>query len=207
MPPLSKPQMFFYCRLAVSDFGPGRPPGYPPGCPRHIPPKNCTFMLFFASWFYGPYPQYGWDLPEEIPEKFWQDPGSTLRAGIPLESMAGIPQALQFNAFEASRAFPEFSPPQYGWGRNSFFRLETNSASRWKGVRLPRASGSPRTSPEVPPNFPGSFSATSPEVVPLCNLTAIQRFPGSFANLPGSSPNFPGSSRTSPEVSPFLWEA
>ena len=36
------------------------------------------------------------------------------------------------------------------------------------------------------------------------NLTAIQRFPGSFRNLPRSSPNFPGSSRTSPEVGPFL---
>ena len=41
----------------------------------------------------------------------------------------------------------------------------------------------------------------------LWNLAAIQRFPGSFPNFPGSSPNFPGSSRTSPEVSPFLWEA
>ena len=24
----------------------------------------------------GPYPQYGWDFPEEIPEKFRKDPGS-----------------------------------------------------------------------------------------------------------------------------------
>ena len=28
-----------------------------------------------------------------------------------------MPQTLQFKAFEASRAFPEFPPPQYGWGR------------------------------------------------------------------------------------------
>ena len=27
------------------------------------------------------------------------------------------PQTQKFKAFEASRAFPEFSPPQYGWGR------------------------------------------------------------------------------------------
>ena len=43
-----------------------------------------------------PYPQYGWDFPEVIPEKFRKDPGNALRAfpGIPLESMAGIPQTL-----------------------------------------------------------------------------------------------------------------
>ena len=33
---------------------------------------------------------------------------------------AGIPQTLQFKAFEASRAFPDFSPPQHGWGRLVF---------------------------------------------------------------------------------------
>ena len=44
----------------------------------------------------GPYPQYGWDFPKENPEKFRKDPGNALRAfpGIPLESTAGIPQAL-----------------------------------------------------------------------------------------------------------------
>ena len=25
---------------------------------------------------FGPYPQYGWDFPEEIPEKFRKDPGN-----------------------------------------------------------------------------------------------------------------------------------
>ena len=70
----------------------------------------------------GAYPQYGWDFPEDIPEKFRKDPGNALRVfpGIPLESTAGIPQALSFKAFEASRPFPEFSPPQYGWGRLIF---------------------------------------------------------------------------------------
>ena len=29
---------------------------------------------------YRPYPQYGWDFPEEIPEKVWKDPRNTLRA-------------------------------------------------------------------------------------------------------------------------------
>ena len=43
-----------------------------------------------------PYPQYGWHFPEEIPEKFWKDPGNALRAfpGIPVESTAGMPQTL-----------------------------------------------------------------------------------------------------------------
>ena len=57
-------------------------------------------------------------------------------------------------------------------------------ASRWEGVRLPRKF------PELPL---GSFSVTSPEVLSLWNLTAIQRFPGSFPDFPGSLPDFPGS--------------
>ena len=46
--------------------------------------------------FVGPHPQYGWDFPEEIPEKFRQDPGNALRAfpEISLESTAGMPRAL-----------------------------------------------------------------------------------------------------------------
>ena len=62
---------------------------------------------------FGPHPQYGWDFPEEIPEKFRKDPGNALRAfpGIPLKSTAGIPQALQFKAFEGSRAFQKSLPP------------------------------------------------------------------------------------------------
>ena len=44
----------------------------------------------------GHTPQYGWDFPEETPEKFRKDPGNALRAfpGIPVESTAGMPQAL-----------------------------------------------------------------------------------------------------------------
>ena len=74
-----------------------------------------------------------------------------------------------------------------------FSALETSLASRWEGVRLPRASGKPPDFPGSSPNFLGSFSATSPEVLSLWNLTAIQRFPGSSPNFPRSSPNFPGS--------------
>ena len=55
-------------------------------------------------------------------KKFRKDPKNALREfpGIPLESTAGIPQALYFKAFEASRAFPGFSPPQHGWGHLFF---------------------------------------------------------------------------------------
>ena len=121
--------------------------------------------------------------------------------------------------FEAALTFLNqslFGLPQIGVGNKWGFRgvwppfleiLETNLASRWEGVRLPPSfwdvPGLPRKFPELL----RKFSATSPEVLSLWNLTAIQRFPGSFPNFPGSSPNFPGSSGTSPEVSPFLWEA
>ena len=84
---------------------------------------------------------------------------------------------------------------------------ERNLASRCEGVRLLRASGKFPDFPGSSPNFSGSFSATSPEVLSLWNLTAIQGLPGSFPDFPGSSPNFPGGSRTSPEVSTFFWEA
>ena len=158
--------------------------------------------------------------------------------------------------------------------KKKLFFLETNLASRWEGVRLPRASGKspdfPGNSPNlgegkwgrkkcrripkrggdwqgrVPkcslprkplqnkrfgaPNFwgispelfaalygihpytrtspwprtsPGSFSVTSPEVLSLWNLTAIQRVPGSFPTSPEVPPNFPGSSRTSRRSAPF----
>ena len=72
----------------------------------------------------GPYPQppVRLGLSRKNSGKFQKDPRSALRAfpGIPLESLAGIPQTQQFKAFEASRAFPEFSSPQYGWGRLFF---------------------------------------------------------------------------------------
>ena len=83
--------------------------------------------------------------------------------------------------------------------------LETNLASRWEGVRLPRASGKSPDFPGSSPNFPGSFSATSPEVLSLWNSTAIQGFPGSFPDFPGSSPDFPGSFPDFPGGQPLLW--
>ena len=71
----------------------------------------------------------------------------------------------------------------------------------------PELLGSPRTSPEVPRSSPEVIRRLPRKFSHCENLTAVQRFPGSFPNFPGSSPDFPGSSGTSPEVSPFLWEA
>ena len=45
----------------------------------------------------GPHPQYGWDFPEEIPEKFRNFFPETLSErflGLSLESTAGMPQTL-----------------------------------------------------------------------------------------------------------------
>ena len=88
-------------------------------------------------------PQYGWHFPEEIAEKFRKDPGNALRAfpGIPVESTAGMPQTLSFKAFEASRAFPEFSPPQYGWGRFFFSKWFRRGPPR-AGYGIPSSTGS-----------------------------------------------------------------
>ena len=92
--------------------------------------------------FHGPYPQYGWDFPEEIPEKFRKDTGNALRAfpGISLESTAGMPQTLSFKAFEASRAFPEFSPSQHGWGR-LFFQNWFRRGPLRAGHGIPSSTG------------------------------------------------------------------
>ena len=75
--------------------------------------------------------------------KFLKDPGNALRAfpAIPLDSTAGIPQALQFKAFEGSRAFPELSPAQYGWGRFFFQKWFWRGPLR-AGHGIPSSTGS-----------------------------------------------------------------
>ena len=59
----------------------------------------------------------------------------------------------------------------------------------WKVPGLPRTSA----------NFPRSSLATSPEVLSLWNLTAMQRFPGSFPDFPGGQPMSLGSLTPSPD--------
>ena len=109
---------------------------------------------------------------------------------------------------------PQWAPPcpvQYQWvilqWVNEVLIFGDKFGESLVGSQAPpsfwEVPGLPRKFPELP----RKFSATSPEVLSLWNLTAIPGFPGSFPNFPGSSGNFPGSSGTSPEVSPFLWEA
>ena len=92
----------------------------------------------------------------------------------------------------APKCHPLKNATLYFYCRLAVSELETNLASRWEGVRLPRASGKSPDFPGSSPNFPGSFSATSPEVLSLWNLTAIHGFTGSSPDFPGSSPDFPG---------------
>ena len=80
---------------------------------------------------------------------------------------------------------------------------ETSVLSRvWTRIGMPeswRQVGESLGGSQAPPSLwkvpglPRSFLATSPEVLSLWNLAAIQRFPGSFPDFPGSSPDFPGS--------------
>ena len=59
-----------------------------------MPSNKCLSVIILDT--FGPYPQYGWDFPAEIPENFRKDPGNALRAfpGISLEITAGMPQTL-----------------------------------------------------------------------------------------------------------------
>ena len=75
--------------------------------------------------------------------KFRKDPGNALRAfpGIPLQSTAGIPQTLQFKAFEGSRAFPEFSPPPVRLGMPLFSEVVPERASQSCRHGIPSSTG------------------------------------------------------------------
>ena len=81
-PHLSRPH------LAGADLGHGRLRATKIGVA-----KLCFWQTMLLL---GHTPQYGWDFPEEIPEKIPKDPGNALRAfpGISLKSTAGMPQTL-----------------------------------------------------------------------------------------------------------------
>ena len=100
-PPPQKREFYFYCRLAVSeimgspilrrlaDFGNSFALKASVALRNGSSLERCVLLL-------GEHPQYGWDFPEEIPEKFGISSGNALRAcpGISLESTAGMPQTL-----------------------------------------------------------------------------------------------------------------
>ena len=78
--------------------------------------------------------------------------------------------------------------------------LETNLASHWEGVRLPRASGSPRTSPEVPRTSLevfGDFPGSSLTVELNSNPEVPRKFPRLPRKFPRTSPEVPGLPRRS----------
>ena len=70
----------------------------------------------------GPYPQYGWNFPEEIPER---PPGNALRAfpEISLESTAGMPpKPYNSRHLRLPERFQNSLPPSTA-GDASFFRI------------------------------------------------------------------------------------
>ena len=71
-----------------------------------------------------PYRQYSWDFPE-IPRKCSQRFSWNSTRKYSWEPKSPIIQGV-----EASRAFPELSPPQYCWGRLSFSDVVLERASR-----------------------------------------------------------------------------
>ena len=79
--------------------------------------------LVGKGYFTGSHPQYGWEVPEEIPEKFRKDPGNALRAfpGIPLVRL-GSPKPYHSRHLRLPEHFQNFSPPPLStpWGRLFF---------------------------------------------------------------------------------------
>ena len=84
--------------------------------------------------------------------------------------------------------------------------LEINLASRWEGVRLPRASGKFPGFPGSSPNFPEVFRRL-PRRFSHCGTKQQSRgSPEVSRTSPEVSQTSPEVSRTSPEVSPFSGE-
>ena len=80
-----------------------------------------------------------------------------------------------------------------------FLSLETNLASRWEGVRLPRASGKspgfPGSSPKLPRKFFSDFPGSSLSVELNSNPGVPREFPElprKFLKLPRKFRDFPG---------------
>ena len=90
----------------------------------YLPPSTAGDASFFRIGSGEGLSELVMEFPAVLGVFLRKDPGNALRAfpGIPLESMAAIPQTLYFKAFEASKAFPEFSPAPVRLGDASFFR-------------------------------------------------------------------------------------
>ena len=66
---------------------------------------------------FGPYPQYGWHFPNEIPETFRKDPGNALRAGNPSRVRLGVPKPFTSRHLRLPKHFQNSLPPS-----TAFFR-------------------------------------------------------------------------------------
>ena len=72
----------------------------------------------------GPHPQYGWEFPEEIPEKFRKDPGNALRERFlefPSRVRLGCPKPYNSRHLRLPEHFQNSLPPSTAGGA-SFFR-------------------------------------------------------------------------------------
>ena len=80
--------------------------------------------------------------------------------------------------------------------------LETNLASRWWGVRLPRASGKSPDFPGSSLNFPGSFRRL-PRKFSHCGTNSNPEVPRKFPKLPRKFPKPPRKFRDFPGGQPL----
>ena len=152
-------------------------------------------------------------------KKFRKDPGNALRAfpgSFPSRVRLGSPKPYNSRHLKAPGRFQNSLPPSTA-GDASFFRsgsgeglseplswnsqqyLETNLASRWKGVRPPpsfwEVPGLPQKFPELPRKFFGDFPGSSLTVELNSNPEVPRKFPGlprKFPKLPRKFPDFPG---------------
>ena len=132
--------------------------------PSGVPPEELYDHLKGSVPPIGPTPSTAGTFGRKFRKNSGKDPGKALGAfaGIPLESTAGLPKALYFKPFGASRAFPELSPPQCGWGRLFF--------QKWFGKPLRAGHG-------IPGSTEGISDWVRPDVCFSFNVAHAQKEP------------------------------
>ena len=103
--------------LGRPEFVPGTPPGHPTA--------KFLYVIFLYRFFHknGPYPQYGWHFPEEIPQKFGRTPetSSELFLEFPSRVQLGSPKPYNSRHLRLPEHFQN-SLPLSTAGDASFFR-------------------------------------------------------------------------------------
>ena len=77
--------------------------------------------LWVSRYRCGPYPQYGWDFPEEIPEKFRKDLSERFLE-FPSRVRLGYPKPYNSRHLRLPERFQNSLPPSMA-GDASFFRI------------------------------------------------------------------------------------